>query len=240
MAGGTMRIRRVNLSDSVADHIKSMIQTGRLRLGDKLPPEREFAQQLGVSRTALREAFKSLSLMGILEIKQGEGTFISRVGPPSFMKAIEPMLLLNRTDILELVEARRIIETKSAAFCALRAGDEELREIEELVLLMGEKIGNIEAFNQLDLEFHLCIAKAAHNSVLSTVLGTVRDLLMEQVRHVQQLPGAITRAFHFHQELARVLCARDSTGAERVMYEHLDDVEKAIREEIAKGMIGGG
>ena len=104
---------------------------------------------------------------------------------------------------------------------------------------MGEKIGNIEAFNQLDLEFHLCIAKAAHNSVLTTVLGTVRDLLMEQVGHVQQLPGAINRAFHFHQELARVLCARDSMGAERVMHEHLDDVEKAIREEIAKGMIGG-
>ena len=95
---------RKTFSRKVVEHIRDLISTGRLKPGDKLPPEREFAQQLGVSRTALREAFKSLSLMGILEIKQGEGTFISRVGPPSFMKAIEPMLLLNRTDILELVE----------------------------------------------------------------------------------------------------------------------------------------
>ncbi|MGE5623482.1 MAG: FadR/GntR family transcriptional regulator [Methanocella sp.] len=238
MADGAIRIRKVSLSDSVGDYIKSMIQTGRLKLGDKLPPEREFARQLGVSRTALREAFKSLSLMGILEIKQGEGAFVSRVGPPSYMKAVGPMLLLGQTDILELVEARKILETKSAALCALRAGDEELRDIEELVLLMDGKLENVEAFNQLDLEFHLRIASAAHNSVLTTVLGTIRDLLMEQVRSVQQLPGAITRAFHFHQELSRVLRTRDSVRAERVMSEHLDDVEKAILERMLSSQQG--
>ncbi len=230
MTDGTIRIRKVNLSDSVVDYIKSMIQSGQLKPGDKLPPEREFARQLGVSRTALREAFKTLSLMGLLGIRQGEGTFVSRVAPPSYMKAIKPMLLMGRTDILELVEARKIIETKSAALCALRATEEELHGIEELVQLMSRNLEDVEAFNQLDLGFHMSIAKAAHNSVLTTVLETIRDLLMEQVRSVQRLPGAITRAFRFHQELLLALNARDSVRAERVMCEHLDDVEKAILE----------
>lgn len=238
MAEGTARIRRVNLSDSVVEHIKSLVQSGRLKPGDKLPPEREFARQLGVSRTALREAFKSLGLMGILEVRQGEGTFVSRIAPPSYMRAIGPMLLLGQTDILELVEARKIIETRSAALCALRASEEELAGIEELVHLMRTKLGEVEPFNQLDLDFHLRIAQGAHNSVLTTILGTVRDLLMEQVRSVQRLPGAITRAFRFHQELAQALRARNSERAERVMAEHLDDVEKAILEQL-KEVMGG-
>jgi GntR family transcriptional repressor for pyruvate dehydrogenase complex len=225
---GSSPIRKVNLSDTIVEHVKSLIAAGRLKPGDKLPPEREFAAQLGVSRTALREALRSLSLMGLLSIRQGDGTFVSRLVPASFMKSLSPMLLMSGTDILELVEARKVIEVKTAALCALRATEEELESVSRLILKMAETLTDLDSFNQLDLEFHLSIARGAHNSALVAALQAVRDGLYEQVENVQRLPGAAKRALDFHCRIERAARARDSEEAERAMGEHLEDVERAI------------
>jgi GntR family transcriptional repressor for pyruvate dehydrogenase complex len=221
-------IRRVKLSDGIVEHIKSLIMAGRLKPGDKLPPEREFAATLGVSRTALREAVRTLSLMGLLDARQGEGTFVSGLVAGSFMKPLAPMLTMGNIDILELIEARRIIESRAVALCALRASEDELVRISDLVDEMELNIGYIEHFNRLDLGFHMAISSGSHNSVLVATLEAIRDALYEQVQDVQILPGAADRALGYHRRIVESLCTRDSERAERAMVEHLNDVERAV------------
>ncbi|MEA4883310.1 MAG: FadR/GntR family transcriptional regulator [Clostridia bacterium] len=229
-------IRRVKLSDGIVEHIKSLIMAGRLKPGDKLPPERDFAATLGVSRTALREAVRTLSLMGLLDARQGEGTFVSGLVASSFMKPLSPMLAMGSIDILELVEARRIIESKAVSLCALRASEGELADISALVDEMQLSISYIEHFNQLDLDFHMAVSRGSHNSVLVATLEAIRDALYEQVRGVQSLPGASDRALGYHYQITAALVDRDSERAEREMAEHLNDVERAV----VASMVGEG
>ncbi len=226
-------IPRVKLSDGVVEHIKSLIATERLKPGDKLPSERELAATLGVSRTVLREAVRSLSLMGLLDVRQGEGTFVSALVAGSFMRPLSPMLAMAGTDLLQLIEARRIVEPKAVGLCAVRASDDEVAEIRSLTDEMGSCTADLDQFNQLDLGFHMALARGSHNSVLAATLETIRDALYEQVQDVQRLPGAAERACGYHRQIAEAVTARDGDRAERVMLEHLNDVEGAVLASIA-------
>jgi len=221
-------ISRVKLSDGVVEHVKSLIAAGRLRPGDKLPPEREFAATLGVSRTALREAIRSLSLMGLINVRHGEGTFVSALVAGSFMKPLSPMLSMSSADLLELIEARRIIESKAVGLCALRASADEVSSIRLLADEMASNTADLEQFNQLDLDFHMALASGSHNSVLAAILETVRDAMYEQVQNVQRLPGAAGRASDFHLQIASAVAEGDDVRAEQVMLDHLNDVESAV------------
>ena len=221
-------IRRIKLSDTVVEHIKSFILAGRRKPGDKLPSEREFAATLGVSRTAFREAVRSLSLMGLLDVRHGEGTFVSTPPASSFMKPLSPMLATSDIDLLELIEAGRIIEAKAVSLCALRASEEEIADVFALVDEMQVNISCLDCFNRLDRDFHIAISRGSHNSVLVATLETIRDALHEQVRDVQRLPGVADRVFEYHRRIADALAVRDSECAERLMLEHFDDVERAV------------
>lgn len=227
-------VQRVKVSDSIVEHITAMIIRGELKPGDKLPAEREFAESLGVSRTALREAVRTLSLMNLLNVKQGGGTFVSELIPGSFMKPLSPMLAISRTGIMELIEARRIIEPKAAYLCAERASSSDIDKINGLVNLMRSSASNLRRFNDLDLQFHLAIAEGTHNSVIVATLDTIRDAVYEQVQEIQSLPGAADRALEYHSQMADAITKRQRTVAERIMLSHIKDVEKAAKKNMAK------
>lgn len=234
MANRTGGVHRIKVSDSIVEHITSLIMRGELKTGDKLPAERELAASLGVSRTALREAVRTLSLMDLITVKQGDGTFVSELMPGSFMKPLSPMLAMGRMNILELIEARRIIEPKAASLCAGRSSKEDLDQINGIVKEMREGLKSLRRFNDLDLMFHMSVAKGAHNSVISATLEAIKDAMYEQVQEIQSLPGAADRALLFHSSMAEAITARDCAKAERLMLEHIEDVEKTAKRYMAR------
>jgi GntR family transcriptional repressor for pyruvate dehydrogenase complex len=227
-------IHRMKVSDGIVEHITSQIMDGSLKPGDKLPSEREFAVSLNVSRTALREAVRTLSLMNLLSVKQGEGTFVADMVPGSFMKPLSQMLSMGNMNILELIEARRIIEPQASSLCALRATNDEMIAIQGIVSEMKSCFGNLRRFNDLDLEFHIALARGSHNTVLVATLMAIRDALFEQVQGVQNLPGAAERALKYHTLMGEALASRDCKLAENTMLEHLNDVEQAVMSYVIK------
>ncbi len=234
MAIRTGGVHRIKVSDSIVEHITSLIMSGELKAGDKLPAERELALSLGVSRTALREAVRTLSLMDLLSVKQGGGTFVTELVPGSFMKPLSPMLSMGKMNILELIEARRIIEPKAASLCAGRSNEKDIAEINGIVDEMRAGLKSMRRFNDLDLMFHMSVAKGAHNSVISATLDAIKDAMYEQVQEIQSLPGAQERALLFHSAMAEAITARDCAKAEKLMLEHMEDVEKTAKRYMAK------
>ncbi|HNV34079.1 MAG TPA: FadR/GntR family transcriptional regulator [Bacillota bacterium] len=222
-------VQKVKVSDSIVEHITSMIRRGELKPGDKLPAERELSISLGVSRTALREAVRTLSLMDLLTVRQGGGTFVAELMPGSFMKPLTPMLAMGRVDTMELIEARRIIEPKAAHLCAQRATEEDIGKMNAIIDKMEQSLGNLRLFNDYDLEFHLAIAEGSKNSVIVATLDTIRDALYEQVQEIQSLPGAAQRALDFHGLITAAIRLRDAALAEKHMLKHIKDVEKAAK-----------
>jgi len=234
MAVRTNGIHRMKVSDGIVEHFTSRIINGDFKAGDKLPSERALAVSLGVSRTALREAVRTLSLMNLLTVKHGGGTYIADICPGSFMKPLSPMLSMGNINVLELIEARRIIEPEAAALCALRASDEELSEIGAMVEKMASTVKDLKKFNDLDLGFHIALAVGSHNSVLTATLEAIRDALFQQVQEVQELPGAAERALKYHTKLAEAVLNRNDKMAAKNMLEHLNDVEMAVLSNIRK------
>ena len=223
------QLRRVSACESVVEYIKNGIIDGRLKPGDRLPSEQRLSELLGVSRGTLREAFKKLQLMGVVAVRQGEGTFVTKVSPGAMMRSLSPMLLMDHSSILELIEARKIIEAETASLCCLRASPAEIEEIESILKAMTECSNlDLEHFDELDIEFHMRLAKAAKNRVLLRILETLRDLLFEQIREVLKDPEGATRACKYHRQIYSALVDRDPKLAKRHMLAHLKNVEDTL------------
>mgnify|MGYP000932180952 FL=1 len=216
------------VSDVIVDYMMKQIASGELKAGDRLPPQPELAARLGVSRTALREAVRSLSLMGLLSVNQGDGTFVAQVVPGLFVQPLSFMMLMGDMHILEVVEARAIIEAKTAALCAARATDEELNVLKAIAKNMMCNLDSLERYSQLDLDFHVQIARGTHNSVLVAVIEAIQTPLLGQVERVQGLPGAAERAMDYHMRILDALMRHDAGAATESMREHLDDVKRAV------------
>ncbi|MGI6557475.1 MAG: FadR/GntR family transcriptional regulator [Limnochordia bacterium] len=222
-----VRLRRVSACESVVEHIKEQIINGKLKPGDRLPSEQRLSELLGVSRGTLREAIKKLQLMGVVAVRQGEGTFVTKVSPGEMMRTLSPMLLMDHTSILELIEARKIIEAETAYLCCLRASPVEIEEIEANLQAMIE-CSSLEHFDELDIEFHMRLAKAAKNRVLFRILETLRDLLFAQIREVLKDPEGAARACKYHRLIFSALEGRDPELARRHMLAHLKNVEDTL------------
>jgi GntR family transcriptional repressor for pyruvate dehydrogenase complex len=207
----------VTLTEPIIEAIFEMIRSGKLKQGDKLPPQDVLAGQLGISRTSLREALKELAYRGIVCSIHGKGTFISE------------RLTSNR----EIIEARKIIEPGAANLAARRLNAEDCAEFVRLIQAMESRVKEIDfnGFSMLDLEFHMKINELANNQALVFMMRTLRDVMLVQQLHVQRLPGAIQRAYDFHKKIFACLNAGDSEAAEKTMKEHLEDVEEASNQE---------
>lgn len=216
------------VSDAIVEHIMTRIVSGELKVGDRLPPQHTLAAELGVSRTALREAVRSLSLMGLLNVVQGEGTFVIQSVPGLFAQPLSFAFSASRTKILEVIEARLVIEAKTSEFCALRATEEELQCLRDIADDMISNMDSLKVFNKLDLEFHLQVARGCHNAVLVAVVESIQAPLLVQLARVQELPGAAQRAVDYHKRILEAIANCDSESASTTMIEHLEDVRRAV------------
>jgi GntR family transcriptional repressor for pyruvate dehydrogenase complex len=207
--------------DLVTAHVRGLIERGELRPGDRLAPERELAVQIGVSRPTVRTALRSLATMGVVQSRQGAGTFIT-AGPPALMS--EPLGLLAALHGLSrdgLFEARIVLEVGSSALAAERASGEHLAAMSEEVTGMFASIEQPLAFLRHDVRFHRAIAAASGNPVLGVLIDMLGELFYERRSETIQHATDLRETAEAHRRIYQAIRAHHRDAAISAMSEHL-------------------
>ncbi|MGH7869012.1 MAG: FadR/GntR family transcriptional regulator, partial [Candidatus Dormibacteraceae bacterium] len=174
--------------------VQDIIRDGLLQPGDKLPPERQLAEMLHVSRGSLREAILALESMGLVEPRHGEGTVVRDLSAAPLVNQLSVMLMQKRALVGELLEFRLMIEPTLAARAAVNATEEEVRQLEEILVRQKDKVDRGELAIEEDSKFHYAIAQAARNSVVLRVIDVFMDFLKESREHSLQVEGSPQRS----------------------------------------------
>lgn len=228
-------VRSTKVYEKVAEQIQRMIRDGQLKAGDKLPPERELAEIFQVSRSSLRDAIRTLELMGLVEPRQGEGTVVRDPSAETLVQPLSTVLLGQRELVRELLEFREMIEPALAGRAAANGSAEDLAELEDILRRQGEKIERGELAIEEDSEFHYAIARAAKNNVVLKVLDVFMDLLRESRARSLQVAGRLQMSINGHRRVLSAIRRHDVAAAERAMRCHIGDIEGIILEETESG-----
>jgi GntR family transcriptional repressor for pyruvate dehydrogenase complex len=225
-------IKHKRVYEEILEQIKQMVTEGSLKPGDRLTSERELAEQLQVSRASIREAFSALDMMGILESKPGEGTFIREVSEDSLIKPLSLMLMLYQDNTMDVVEIRDILEAGSASLAAVRATPQDLTIIRDHLNAMALDSREGVTGEVSDIHFHLAVADAAGNKVLARLMNTISDLMLETMRYVRQrmfvTPGSKEKLLAQHEAIYNAIAANDPVRAGEAMRSHLQFVREEI------------
>ena len=223
-------IDRSGITELVVQRIKELLTRGELKAGSRLPPERELAEMLNISRPSLRTALKALSVMGIIRAKPGAGTYIAESLPEVFTEPMHFMTLINNTSAEELFEARRIIEAGLAELAAKRAQPEDLQALRDEIDGMRASMNDPESFLKHDVRFHQAMARAADNKLMSGVMDTIAHLLY----HIRRQSISEARDFEIalkgHVKILEAIDRHDSQKAKEMLSTHLRDAQKGWAE----------
>lgn len=216
---------RSNLCDIILDDITRDIIDGVLKPGEKIAGEYELAKKYEVSRFTVREAMKKLDSMGLITIKHGIGSFVNEITPESFMKPLLPVLVMSNIDIQEICEARLPLEVQSISLCIDRIDGEKLDEMKKIVEEMEKVLENREfdKYNELDIRFHLLIARASKNRVIFEMLNTLQDMLREQLKREVTAPDSRERSIKRHKLMIEAIEHREKELAKQLMTLHIND-----------------
>ena len=222
------------LPERIAARLISLIAERQLLPGDKLPPERDLAAAMQVSRPSLREALRALAMLKIVEIRQGSGTYVTSLKPEVLIEHLDFVFSIDDATFAELLEARQMLEPGLAAAAATRATDEELVQLRACVSRSAAHVDDPEAFLAADLELHQLISAAARNQIIARVMESLARLGMASRRRTVILPGVRTQTLRDHQALVEALLRRDSEAAANIMRRHLEDIHTYLREVAAQ------
>jgi len=218
------------LTDEAIVRIKEMIVSGQLRPGDKLPREADLAETLGLSRNSLREAVKALSLMNVLDVRQGDGTYVTSLDPNLLLDALTFVVDFHRDDsVLEFLRVRRILEPAAAAMAAQSVTAEQVHHMQEVI--DASLAGDVpEDLLTLDIEFHRLVGAASGNSVLASLIeGLSAPTNRARVWRGRTEPGAQERTAREHQAVLDALSAGEPDLAHAAMVAHVAGVENWLR-----------
>lgn len=221
-------VSRVTVGEQVALQLAGMMCEGRWQPGDKLPPEGELCRALGIGRSTLREALKSLAFIGMVRMRAGDGTYVAQTSPGLLERILARGLLKTEKDLADVCEARLVLETELAAMAAQRAEKEDLDRLRDLVERARRSLaGEERPFIELDLEFHMAIAMAAKNNVLRHLLVDIRGVLKEWIMKSQELPGLRENAIVQHEAILASIAERNAGKAREAMQAHLQTFQRA-------------
>jgi GntR family transcriptional repressor for pyruvate dehydrogenase complex len=219
--------QRQATSVAVAGELLAYLLSGAVKAGERIPSERELAEKLGVGRSAVREALKPLALLGVVDVRQGNGTFFRGTDSALLPRVIEWGLLLGERTVVDLVDARRPVEMALARFAAVRRTDEQLVRLQEHLTAMRLSDG-VETFTEADTAFHLGLAEAAASTVLSSILNSIRELLRTWIRTVVSDMPKTDSLYREHVKIFKAVEAGDAEGAAAAMGLHMDSVTKRL------------
>jgi GntR family transcriptional repressor for pyruvate dehydrogenase complex len=221
--------QREGTSIEISRQLLDYLLSGRVQAGDRLPPERKLAEALGVGRSVVREALKSLTLLGLLEVRLGEGTYVKRVDAEILPQSIEWGLVLSARHVLDVLEARRHLDVILAGLAALRRDDQDVADLRSLVAVMKAARRDPARFASLQGAFLRAIAEVAGNDVLSGAVSTIRSLLQVWVARVPWTTEVIDAATGEYMAVVDRIEAGDGSAAREAMGIAMDRVNGQIR-----------
>ncbi|HEX8994498.1 MAG TPA: FadR/GntR family transcriptional regulator [Ktedonobacterales bacterium] len=218
-------VERSKLYEQIVEQIQGRIVRGELRAGDRLLPERELAASFGASRTAVREALKTLAQMGLIVVRQGSGAVVTDNTSDAMRSSLGLMMRVGQLRSPDaLVELRDIIEPEIAALAAARATDEHIAALREAVTLMERSLHVASDYIAADTAFHRTLALATRNPLIVSLVDSIVGLLAEQRSHIFAVPGGPERGQVYHKTLLDAIERHDVDLARDAMRAHLAQV----------------
>jgi GntR family transcriptional repressor for pyruvate dehydrogenase complex len=221
-------VKSTRIYAEIVRQIRGLVSDGRLKSGDRLPPERDLAERFRVSRTSVREALRALESTGLVEIRAGEGAFVREISVESLVEPLALVILNQREAIAELYEARRLLEPPIAGLAARRASADELAEMSRIFDEQAREVAAGRTGLQQDAAFHAAIGQAAHNRAITRIVSALMDLLTQTREESLQTPGRPERSHQDHRRVLAAIQARDEDGARQAMLDHLIAVEGLV------------
>lgn len=225
-------IKTKKIYEQIVDQIGKLVAEGQLKPGDRLPSERELVERFQVSRASIREAISALEMMGLIEVRSGEGTYIREVNIDSVVAPLAWMLFIEKDTDLELYEARKILEVQAAGLAAERAEEEELSEMFEALEIMRMDLKIQRLGEDADHHFHYAIARATHNKILirlmNTISDTLRKTLISSRSRLYEDANTPGRLYQEHYSLYQAIKNHNVLEAQQLMLDHLVGVETQL------------
>lgn len=220
----------VSVPDRITDRILHLIRTKKLNPGDQLPPERDLAEIMQVSRASLRESIRSLAMVNILEMRQGSGTFVSSLKPELLVEKLEIVFSVNDSTFLDLIKARQVVEPGLAMLAAQNLTDSHADLLRDILARSWKCLEHDpQQFPALDVEFHVSIAEIANNATLKQFLRSVTRLSVASSQRTATDTTSISSAIGQHETITEAILSRDPSAASAAMLVHLRGVERKIK-----------
>src|SRR5450755_2500167 len=218
-------VKTSRLFEQIVQQVEDSITKGQLKAGDQLPAERDLAQRFGVSRTAVREAVKTLREKGLVEAYSGRGTFVTNGTSQAIRHSLDLMIRINQQEgSANLAELRLVLEPEIAGLAADRTEEQLLSTMREAVAVMDRNLRDPDAYVEADLDFHLALAEAAGNPLILSLLDSIVGLLREQRSRIFNVEGGPERGQFHHKRILAAIEQRDAKAAREAMRAHLNQV----------------
>lgn len=221
-------VARSTLPEEITTRLLALIRSRELRPGDKLPAERTLAAMMDVSRPVLREALRALALMKVVDIRQGSGTYVTSLEPTQLVSHLEFAFSMDSVALVQVLEARRVVEVGNARLAALRIGDSGIGELESILSRLAAAVDDPAVFGDLDIAFHDAICAAAGNFLLTQFMAIVNTLGRVSRARTGAVRGVREATLRDHARILEALRARDADAAAEAMREHLDRVGQSL------------
>ncbi|MGA3227596.1 MAG: FadR/GntR family transcriptional regulator [Acidobacteriaceae bacterium] len=230
--GNVSAAPRESLSTQTLDQLIGWLKDGTFKAGGKLPSQNELVEYFGVSRTGIREALQMMAVLNLIEIKPGLGCFVKRVSPEYIIHADVLSILLDKESVMEVIEARKLVESGIAALAAERALPEDYWRMEDVLIAIDRSIQKNESIAVISTEFHCALAEASHNAVLAKLVRSFTQLMAKAGQlledSIEDLGKFKRHELKSHQELFHVIKQRDPEKSRKAMIDHITYSEKLI------------
>ena len=220
--------KRTRIPEEIVSQVLKLVRDGTLKPGDRLPPERELAQQLNVSRASVREAMRLMDMQGLVIIRPGSGTFITEDTVEVIVQAFSSLLSGPASAASDIFEMRLILEPQVVSLAAERTSDADVRRMEEILRQQEEDIANGGTGVEFDSEFHFAIAQATNNSALIAVTQAISDLLSQSRDSTLLSPERSNQSLESHRRILETIKNRQSKSAEVAMHQHIADIDRRV------------
>jgi GntR family transcriptional repressor for pyruvate dehydrogenase complex len=221
-------VRRSRIYEHIVQQIRTLISDGSWEPGDQIPPERELAERFQVSRTSVREALRALEMQGVIDSRQGGGTFVRSADPDVLIPPLAVAILRGQRELVEVLEVRELIEPGVARYAATRATPELVAELEQILDRQRACIDKHEPFVDEDTAFHYALARAADNRILLNLHNVILELLRESRQTYLHVPDRPQLSLRGHESILAAVRSHDGDAAYGASLAHITEVREGI------------
>lgn len=219
-------VRKEKIFEDIVRQIRRLIKRGRLKVGDKLPPERDLAQAFKVSRASVREAIRVLEAAGLVKTRVGNGTFVETGSVENLVEPLAAVVVKGRESLMDIFSVRKMVEPHLAFLAAERATADEISELKRILGHQRTKMGNPEPVTEIDYTFHLFLAKMAKSRVFLKLYNTLAELINQTREEFLQEGDRPQKSVKGHEEILLAIEKRDPALAKKAMASHLRNIER--------------